>query len=172
MTEEAWVTVAVGVLGLISTLLAFRMGRHAARQDQRRQAKGVLETVRRDVTRGMEYAEAWRRTARTPAYKLPVATWNSSATLLAAAQALTANQAEALARFFDIANELNDCFGRLVEADPEIRSAEAARALNMVSHLLDIEAPNRESVATRARFAAEEAVAGRRSALSRARRSR
>lgn len=160
MSDEAWVALIVGVLGLLGGIIAFRLGRRAEREDKQQEIKGILETIRRDVTRGIECAEGWRKIGkRAPAYRMPVATWNSSTTLLAGAEALTANQSEALARFFDLATELNHCFTRIEEVDQGFLSAEEARTLIKVGHILDVEPPNRDSVAARARNAIDEALA-------------
>lgn len=148
----------VGLISLVSTFVGFRLARRADQEDQQGQIRGILETVSSDITRAVECAEGWRKIATgAPAYRLPVATWNASVTLLAASETLSAAEREKVARLFDLANELNHCFNRIEEVDQSFRSAEEQRAWKKVSHIL--EPPDRDSVAAQARAAIDAALA-------------
>jgi hypothetical protein len=168
---DAW----VGLVGvLVGALIGYWLSQRAKDRDDKQQARGFLRVLRLDVERGTElFAEYRRLGSGSPAWRLPTSTWATTITFLAGIRALTQYELMTLARFFEVANELNYCLDDIARSDTGAafvtgvsggvalisREQKERRALVKVQHALDPEEPHSEPLTVRAVVAVEAAIA-------------
>jgi hypothetical protein len=167
---DAW----VGIVGvLVGAVIGYWLSRRAKDDDDKQQARGFLRVLRLDVQRGAEFFAEYRRLGSgSPAWRLPTSTWATTITFLAGVRALTQYELTTLARFFEVANELNYCLDDIAQSDsgaafvPGVSGAVALiskeqkerRALLKVQRALDAEEPHSDSLTVRAIAAVEAAI--------------